>query len=822
MGACFWYVLPRIFSPVIQAFSHPCCSTQQMLALAGALYYTTYSNSKVNLTASTTGGVGSNRYSHASHLDVAHDPAVHLWNILNPSGDKFLHVKIEPPAFVTFSPDGGESVRSRLPEREHRPSLAQCVIGPLLQLWKIIIVPTFVTNFLLWLVLRYLMRDAELIEAQRHREDGDDAPLLEGGGRVAERTPPLNNSGSGIVSYKQLERACAYDIMLVASNSDASVVAALSTQHELAVWFDYDGRHASINCASLLRPATTGATNGVNVTNAKHRATHLALDSQGAWCALATGSGLLVIWSLTKGSVILQCRALVAPGSSPGIPIRDITFVPPGSGAGTSRSTSASSVGSNQHSKLTGRDKSTLVITDDHGNAYTWPFLTSPVPTIMATKNRETPDSRRSSMSSSGEFSPRHSTAATSIVPHPDGASAGTGRHLHARSVFIRGQKTHIVASVSSTNVFSLKDTRSDEKICFIEDPMLQSHDASIDRARIGALVARPCRTCSGTKPATIVFAASSKGVVHVYHIPSPDGVSCSCAQQDLLERSARPRRPSQTTPVITPLKMRRKTSSISSIGSDSPTAPTSKDYPMYGHGVHSRREKTRDSTDDQTFLVPPPHVLNGEMQPAEVSQPLHRVIKVAVIACDRGGWDICGGGVIGVRKRARGSSLPPRSVDAYVAALRGEIPQQTASRSLTPFENWEVWMSDSTGTLRVSCIADLPHTPKRLIPIDEDGRNNGLFFHPPLLPSTFSNITSASAASESVPRVRVYPRIPFTRASCFTISPSDEYCLVGFGNTALVIRVPRDVDHSVNPPRQPTSLWMSTAFSFLSGSNSL
>lgn len=810
-----------------------------MLALAGALYYTTYSGSKASLTVFATGGPENDTYSRAmntSHLGVAPDPAMRLWNLFNPAGDKFLHVKIEPPAFVTFSPDGGVLARSRLPERGHRPPLMQWIIGPLLQLWKTIIVPSFATNFLLWLILRYLMRDAELIEAQRHREDGDDASLLEGGGRNTERTPPLNSpgvssSGNGVVSYKQLERACANDIILVASSSDALVIAALSTEHELAVWFDRDGRHASINCAPLLRPAMraststtngTNGTNGANVSNSKHRATQLALDSRGAWCALATDGGLLVIWSLAKGSAVLQCRALVAPGSSPGIPIRNMTFMSPASSLSTSRSTSASPLISSQQNRAPASQNVTLVITDARGNVYTWPFLTSPVPTVMATKSRETPESRGSSISSLGEHALGQSTAAPSAVPCANGADVDTGRYLCAKSVPVRGEMTLVVASVSSTNTFFLTNTSSGEKICIIDDPLFQSHDTSVDRARIGVLDARSCRTCSGTKPATIVFSASSKGVVHVYHIPSPGangGMPCSCSQQDLFERSARPRRPSHTaTPVVTPLKMRRKTSSTSSISQDSPPSPTSKDYPMYGHGVHSRREKTRDFSDD--FLVPPPHLTNGDVQLVDMSNPLHKMIKIAMISCDRGGWDMCGGAVIGVRKRTRRSSLPPKSVDAYVATLRGEFSTQHTSRTLTPFENWEVWVSDSTGTLRTTSIVDLPPIPKGLIPIDEDDNRNGLFFHPPLSP-TLPNITSI-AISETVPRVRVYPRIPFTRVSCFAISSSGEYCLVGFGNTALVISIPRDLDSSTNAARPPVGSWTPPLFSFLSGSNTL
>jgi len=465
------------------------------------------------------------------------------------------------------------------------------------------------------------------------------------------------------------------------------------------------------------------------------------------------------------------------------------------------------------------RKNGALVITDDRGNVYTWTFLASPVPTIVATKSKQTPDSRRSSISSSGESAPIRQ-AAISTVPCTNGVGADVEKHLCAKLVPVHGETTLLVACASSTNSISVKDARSDAKICVIDDPMFR--DADVDRARIGALDARPCRTCLGTKPAIIVLAASSKGVVHVYHIPSPganDEVSCSCAQPDLFEHSAR--RPShKTTPVITPLKMRRKTSSTASVGQDSPSSLTSKAYPMYGHGVHSRREKTRDFGDDQTFLLPP-HMSNIEKQSPEMSNPLHKVIKIAMIPCDRGGWDITGGAVIGVRKRTRRSSLPPKSVDAYVAALRGEIPRQTTSRTSMPFENWEVWMLDSTGTLRASGITDLPHTPRGLMPNDEDGHSSGLFFRPPQLPSpTFSDITSVSIVSETVAPVRVYPRIPFTRASCFSISPSGELCLVGFGNTTLAIHVPRDLDHSTNPARQHTGLWTSTAFSFLHGSN--
>lgn len=56
-----------------------------------------------------------------------------------------------------------------------RPLLPR--IKPILYLLKIVVLPQLATAFLLWLILLYLLKDAELLDAQRERADVDDVEL---------------------------------------------------------------------------------------------------------------------------------------------------------------------------------------------------------------------------------------------------------------------------------------------------------------------------------------------------------------------------------------------------------------------------------------------------------------------------------------------------------------------------------------------------------------------------------------------------------------------------------------------------------------------
>ncbi|KAF8321544.1 hypothetical protein DL93DRAFT_2072252 [Clavulina sp. PMI_390] len=781
-----------------------------MLAVAFALYYTTTGTKLDPIEPSPvathsrppkTAGVQTNAPNR--------DPAAQIWAVFNPAGDTFLHVKVEPPVFITFSPQSAPTTRERLTGRRYRRYLRQRLFGPIIRLCKTTIIPSFVTNFVLWLVLRYLMQDADLADAQSHRADGEGVALLDRGGESATQRVPSLTSGidptkGDRVLYRQLDRACAHDIALVASSSDGSIIAAISTENELAVWFEREGRRCTIDCAPFLRhesvqPARNHLSNGVTAPIRKNHPTHLVLDSRGAWCAVATDGGMIAILSLARSNVSLKRRTIVSPivQTSSSVPsIRSILFAldspspitTPFGGSG-SIVPSTRSIG-----------PLSLIITSRDGNQFVWSFFTSPIPTPIS----HVPTWDLTSSSALDFISPRR--------VQPRALSGETAYPLLCTKVVrLQGQASPVSASLSALNTVIISDDRTCETICIVDD--LQ--DLQVEAARITELPVSVCRTCGLTQSPIIRLGISTPTEVHVYHVVSNEPSTCNCAPTSAIGApltSNRSRRASHAITSTSSSKGKRRTSNTSTSSQDGSSSPTA-GYPVSGHGVLARRDKTRDSDPDLSgFLLPP---TSSDLPPLEYPTPSQRIFKMTVIPCERGLFELSGEMVIGVRKRTSANSSP-RTVDAYVASLRG--PSGASARRVSPYDSWEVWVLDSSNVLRASCIADLPRAPRTLSSIDENGFNTGLFFKPPSSPSSPSEFTPTSPAGFPFPPppVRVYPRIPFTRPSALALTASGDEAIVGFGNTALSISLPRRPYVTKTQPSTPRA-----SFESIHGPNS-
>ncbi|KAJ9124117.1 hypothetical protein QFC22_000912 [Naganishia vaughanmartiniae] len=103
------------------------------------------------------------------------DSVQRLWRNLNPNQQPSINVCVLPTrAFIVPSADikitPSQLIGSL--ERMSRPLLPR--IKPLFYLLKVVILPQLVTAFLLWLVLLYLLKDADLLDAQGDRANVDD------------------------------------------------------------------------------------------------------------------------------------------------------------------------------------------------------------------------------------------------------------------------------------------------------------------------------------------------------------------------------------------------------------------------------------------------------------------------------------------------------------------------------------------------------------------------------------------------------------------------------------------------------------------------
>jgi hypothetical protein len=221
--------------------------------------------------------------------------------MLNPDEEPLVHLRLEVPSIVALQPDTGAEQGY-----EHAPGPAR-PINLVFWFLKFLILLIGVTIAALYGLLLYLLKDAELLEAQRNRAEAD-APSLRG-------EKPLN----GEASFKTLPRAFATDVELLASSKDCEVIAAVGLQNELSIWHFNDPNPVLIDTSDIL--LSTGST-----SFSQERIAAIALDDAGEYCAIGTTHGTIGVWFMA-GRSARSYATLAQPSISTGI--RELHFAPP-------------------------------------------------------------------------------------------------------------------------------------------------------------------------------------------------------------------------------------------------------------------------------------------------------------------------------------------------------------------------------------------------------------------------------------------------------------------------------------------------------------
>lgn len=666
-----------------------------MLAVSAALYYATYSfpdrydmesrftpvPSRMNNTPppppiSATGDVVGRK----------------IWNILNPQDDPLLFIKIEPPTIVELTVSTSSHPQT---ERRHQSRFfASRMTSPLYRLMRIVILPSVATNFLLYILVQYLQKDPELVAAQRHREDAD------------RPSKPRTNQVEGNVSFTPLLRACSQNVELIAHSQDTSVIAAIS-ENELAIWFE-DGSHLTLDTnhvlASHTRPVGTITT--------------LAIDPTGANCAVGTSDGILGVWSITSSSLVFQVCTHV-PGR-----ICSVQF-----GYATSASL-------HSRSQLSDRRFLALTISTTDGDAYTWDFLSSPLPSKLV-------DGPFQSSPALVSLPSLNIYTEEATVNSPTDGNLST---IHSARMSGLGFTDPIVSAlpqrpqVGGVRVPILVLTTQCGQVCiFNEDSkeligVVEVRRSAINRIRIIGLSARECMKCANNCDDALVIALETEEVLKIYHLPFlTEGKICPCLRPDLLDMH-------QVVP----------------------------DGSLSRHTSMTLTSTTPPLTRPQSFPVPLPTASIGSTTSS--SRRLRSATWITDVSIERGSWDANGNLILGVRRRSQ----------TLLQASSHGNPSNKQPRPRSPFDRWELWSLDPYGSLRVSPISALSsHTDSSDTRSSRSSSFSELFFHPP--PHPAPKPPPASTRS-------TFPRIPFTKAGPF-LSATPSISITSFGNTVGIFR---------------------------------
>ena len=698
-------------------------------------------------------------------LSGAGDPAWHTWRMLNPREDRWLHLRIEAPTFLMFYPiDAAQSATGSQPSYRARPSLSYSwIMRTAARMARIVVLPIAATVAALYALLLYLLKDAERLEAQRHRAEADSSLQC--------TDPP-----KAPFAFAALSRAHSTDIELLAVSADGRTAAGVSIENELVLWNKGSAVPVALGAEDVL---------GAGPSNLNAAITALSLDDAGSFCAVGTGAGVVAIWALPAPAGGFPQRVLRGASSA----VTGLHFVNTHLSAG---STSVS---------LAGPDQTPAIFaTYENGTIIQWdsdkpdcPAVVSPpreCRTLWSTILR-IPDTSRLLAAFAIEdgsldivdlvhgFEPPLASGCCLQAGNP----VDTVVSFHACTLELGGVRTLVIAAASEAGVVSLWDGSTGSCIALLDEP----HGA-LSTLRLCAVSREPCVLCGTVLPSTFALAFGAGSTVQFFRAFFPSKPSTSSATTSSscgtclhnvspeappwgssLGLSSRSPSTASSTPV---LPGRSRHASLSEEGAA---------FPISGHGVLSRRASEKDSlrrTTADTLVVPE----NSSDAPFGPTDPPHIpahwrtlvISRIAYTTCERGAWDVAGPRVVGLRRRSR---KPPDTGESRAAnAISTAAPsahenanahaKNDCGLSAASLGRWEAWTFD---------------------PVEERVSASPLAALEPAASMFFAR----SAVT------RETPRLPFTRVR--PLVSGRTCCLAGFGNTVGLL-VLTDVEKDGNP----------------------
>ncbi|KAF9821625.1 hypothetical protein IEO21_00471 [Rhodonia placenta] len=721
-------------------------------------------------------------------------PAFRIWQMLNPSDDALIHIRVESPTILVLAPEE-DADTNPVPvidqEKAFRPRVSR--LGRLWNrlfrhvwwLTKYMVLPITATTVLLYGLLLYLLKNVELLETQRQRPGPDHDSSDE------------SSSVEGEVSFTTLPRAFPTDVDAIASSKDGKVVATLGLQNEVVVWRTTTRAYMTVDTSNILLSSASTPTAATTLTT-------LAVHPSGTVCAAGTGSGVIGVWTIYQDQAKRLTELTISDHTS-GAGVAALYFAqpqlrPPSPMRPLTPSPSPSDRRSSQSPII-------LYATYDNGSVVRWE-----VEADSKCSARYVAPTRSGSVVKSmllpvhGDdrllvgFSLDDGTFELCDINRPDQLiakecwiAAGNPQDLVCAidvcNLQLDGKRYIVICAATQAGVVSLWDAGTRDCLFIMDEPF-----GEVNQLRVTAVPLTSCLVC-GELPCENFLVSFSVGQVILFfraylYLPTR---RCSCPrnqpQNSLLSSSLGHRSRSGSMASIassngsnTPKRARSRNPSISSISSTS-SALEAPMFPVSAHGVHSRRASEKESmrrTHDTFFInsdcddadprplgpvdVNPIAGFLSVHPPTSIWQSLI-VVRVADAMFERGSWDVVGHRVVGIRRKARPQFVQRRN--DHKVELKVESPHGLSASTL---ERWELWTFDPDDSR-------LQASP--LSAINRDVHERGINKRRRGMSVTES---SKGQASPTTKRTQLIPRLHFTRVTPFV--GSSTMCMAGFGNT--------------------------------------
>jgi hypothetical protein len=237
-------------------------------------------------------------------------PSEALWRSLNPSGWPSVLLSV-PPASLFVLPTPGHAMLPadlrKLSVKTSRLPLPR--LRPLLYLLKVLVLPQAVTAGLLYILLLYLLKDADLLDAQRNRLGRGEVASDEGMDSST-GLPSITSRGrsqlAANLGVHMLPCSHAADLDLIASSKDGALVVSVGIDNTLCLWrFAEDG--------SVSGTRETLSAEGLRTSDPVVAA---LVGSDGRDLAVCTVSGTVQRWTISEEGAVVALPGTNIPSQA--------------------------------------------------------------------------------------------------------------------------------------------------------------------------------------------------------------------------------------------------------------------------------------------------------------------------------------------------------------------------------------------------------------------------------------------------------------------------------------------------------------------------
>lgn len=687
------------------------------------------------------------------------EPAEAFWRALNPSGWPSVRFTI-PAASILVLPKPGHSMQPADIRKLSLPARRLLLprLKPLLFFWKIMIMPPLATAGILYVILLYLLKDSQLLDAQRDKLRRNDS-------RYQEETE--NDTMGDLVGavtqldVRMLPCSHATDVEAIATSVDGSVALSLGVDDSICIWrfadpTSVDGSRESVR---YQLPPDAGSL------------ARAAVSNDGAHLAVSTSGNKLFIWENQADKAIGEPTKL-QPGLDSGWSIRQLVFLPVCDIKSTPTKVNAKQP--LRPDLLAILSDGSAIVLDLDGTVtpiFPNPEVSSNDRTILLSSDSSKIALLRvtNTLTTVWRYSDEtwSTQSLSSSVPAIDAVTSATSTFLRGSQVIVLGHQSGAV------EVFD----QYAENVVSIQPDLAPG--SAVRQTALAAPDSVRCRRCSSTIPSAVLVVSSSAKDVYVDLVCPRSVTFCRCngrlsvADGATASNTDFVRPPSPGRGSTTPGNSPRRSPSLHPHVSNG-------EFPLSSHGV-ARRLSAFHRDEDKVHLTPPSAV--DGVGSAGMS-PSHSALRSGELEVHplgsiktTGPWAVLDGKLVGLRRSGPG-------IDD---------------------SQWQVWTVDLsspwTGTgLAVSCasFASLARrTAMRLLSSAEQGAGAGEGSirnrRAERLSSMGGRASFYAARGTAVP---VYPALAYIDVRPF-VRRGERGIVAGFGNRIGLISLSEEQEQA-------------------------